>query len=58
MGKTNEIYKLYQITKQDQELGESIDSYVAALDTLSKMGNYGLLLNSIIRDRNVVRIWG
>lgn len=39
-------------------MGESTDSYVAALHTLSKMGNYGLLLNSRIRDRIVVGISG
>ena len=37
-------------------MGKSIDSYVAALHTLSKMGNYGLLLNSLIRDRIVIGI--
>ena len=36
VGKTNEISERYQFNKRDQESGESIDSYVAALRTLAK----------------------
>ena len=56
VGETNEIYERYQFNKRDQESGESIDSYVAALRTLAKTCNYGSLLDSLIRDRVVVGI--
>ena len=51
VGETNEIYERYQFNKRDQESGESVDSYVAALRTLAKTCNYGSLLDSLIRDR-------
>ena len=56
VGKTNEISERYQFNERDQESGESIDSYVAALRTLAKTCNYGSLLDSLIRDRIVVGI--
>ena len=56
VGETNEIYERYQFNKRDQESGESVDSYVAALRTLAKTCNYGSLLDSLIRDRIVVGI--
>ena len=56
VGETNEIYERYQFSKREQESGESIDSYVAALRTLAKTCDYGTLLNSLIRDRIVVGI--
>ena len=56
VGKTNEIYKRYQFNKRDQESGESIDSYVASLCSLTKTCNYGSLSDSLIRDRIVVGI--
>jgi len=56
VGETNEICERYQFNKRDQESGESVDSYVAALRTLAKKCNYGSLLDSLIRDRIVVGI--
>ena len=56
VGETNKIYERYQFNKKDQESGESIDSYVAALCTLAKTCNYSSLLDSLIRDRIVVGI--
>ena len=53
VGEINEIYERYQFNKGDQESGESIDSYVAAVHTLAKTCNYGSLLDSLIRDRIV-----
>ena len=56
VGETNEIYEHYQFNKRDQESGESVDSYVAALRTLAEVCNYGSLLDSLICDRIVVGI--
>ena len=56
LGETKEIYERYQFNKRDQESGESVDSFVAALHTLAKTCNYGSLLDSLIRDRIVVGI--
>jgi hypothetical protein len=52
-GKTNETYERYCFNKRDQEQGENIDTYVAALRTLVKTCNYGTLEDSLIRDRIV-----
>ena len=36
IGETNEMYERYQFNKRDQELNESIDSYVAVLRNVAK----------------------
>ena len=56
IGKTNETYERYCFNKRDQEQGENIDTYVAALRTLVKTCNYGTLEESLIRDRIVIGI--
>ncbi len=56
IGTTNEIYECYLFNKRDQAVGESIDTYVAALRSLSKTCNYGALTDNLIRDRMVVGI--
>ena len=56
VGKTNETYERYCFNKRDQEQGENIDTYVAALRTLVKTCNYGTLEESLIRDRIVIGI--
>ena len=56
IGTTNEIYERYLFNKRDQAEGESIDTYVAALRSLSKTCNYGALTDNLIRDRMVVGI--
>ena len=56
IGTTNEIYERYLFNKRDQAEGESIDTYVAALRSLSKTCNYGTLTDNLIRDRMVVGI--
>lgn len=54
VGATNEIYERYNFNNGVQELDESIDAFVAALQTLTKTCNYGTLTDSLIRDRLVV----
>ncbi|CAG2238550.1 unnamed protein product [Mytilus edulis] len=54
IGKTNETYERYCFNKRDQEQGENIDTYVAALRTLVKTCNYGTIEESLIRDRIVI----
>lgn len=57
VGTTSEIYERYLFNKRDQaKLGESIDTYVAALRSLSKTCNYGMLTDNLIRDRVVMGI--
>ena len=56
IGKTNETYERYCFNKRDQEQGENIDTYVAALRTLVKTCNYGTLEESLVRDRIVIGI--
>ena len=56
VGATNEIYERYRFNKRDQEVGESIESYVAALRSLAKSCKYGELTDSFIRDRIVIGI--
>ena len=50
------MYERYQFNKRDQELNESINSYVAALRNLAKTCNYGTLEENFIRDRIVMGI--
>ena len=56
VGNKNEIYERYMFNKRDQAAGESIDTYVASLRSLSKTCNYGVLTDNLIRDRMVVGI--
>ena len=56
IGEINEAYEKYQFNKRDQELNESIDSFVAALRHLVKTCNYGTLEESLIRDRLIMGI--
>lgn len=56
MGNTNEIYERYLFNKRDQAVRESIDTYVAALRTLSKSCNYDPLTDNLFRDGLVVGI--
>ena len=52
----HEIYERYQFIKRDKEPSESLDAYVTALRTLAKTCNFGVLENSLIRDRIVIGI--
>lgn len=56
IGETNEIYERYKFNKRDQELNESVDAYVTALRTLAKTCNFGILEDSLIRDRIVIGV--
>lgn len=56
VGNKNEIYERYLFNKRDQAVGESIDTYVASLRSLSKTCNYGALTDNLLRDRMVVGI--
>jgi hypothetical protein len=50
------LYERYCFNKRDQEQGENIDTYVAALRTLVKTCNYGTLEEILIRDRIIIGI--
>ena len=54
VGNKNEIYERYLFNKRDQAAGESIDTYVASLRSLSKTCNYGGLTDNLLRNRIVV----
>ena len=56
IGETNETYERYQFNKRDEELNESIDSYVAVLRNVVKTCNYGTLEENLIRDIIVMGI--
>ena len=56
IGETNVIYERYCFNKRNQEANESIDSYVAALNSLAKSCDYGTLQDTLIRDRIVIGI--
>ena len=56
IGETNEIYERYRFNKRVQEPNESLDAYVTALRTLAKTCNFGVLENSLIRDRIVIGV--
>ena len=56
IGETNEIHERYRFNKRDQEPNESLDAYVTALRSLAKTWNFGVLENSLIRDRIVIGV--
>ncbi|XP_062576513.1 uncharacterized protein K02A2.6-like [Saccostrea cucullata] len=56
IGQTNVIYERYTFNKREQELNETIDSYVASLRTLVKTCRFGALQEEMIRDRIVLGI--
>ena len=47
---------IYRFNKRYQEPNESLDAYVTALRTLAKTCNFGVLENSLIRDRIVIGV--
>lgn len=53
---TNVIYERYTFNKREQEVNETIDSYVAALRTLVKTCKFEGLEEEMIRDRIVLGI--
>ena len=53
---TNEIYERNRFNKRDEEPNESLDAYVTALCMLGKTCNFGVLENSLIRDRIVIGV--
>ena len=50
------IYEGYRFNKRDQEPNKSLDAYVTALRTSVKTCNFGVLENSLIRDRIVIGV--
>ena len=56
IGETNEIYERYRFNKRVQEHNESLDAYVTALRTLARTCSFGVLENSLIRDRFVIGV--
>ena len=56
IGQTNEIYERYTFNKREQEVNETIDSYVASLRSLVKTCRFRGLEEEIIRDRIVLGI--
>ena len=56
IGQTNEIYERYTFNKREQEVNETIDSYVASLRSLVKICRFGGLEEEMIRDGIVLGI--
>jgi len=56
IGETNELCERYRFNKKDQEPNESLDASVTALRTLAKTCSFGVLENSLIRDRIVIGV--
>ena len=56
IGQTNEKYKRYTFNKREQEVNETIDSYVASLRSLVKTCRFGGLEEEMIRDGIVLGI--
>ena len=56
IGECNEAYERYVFSRRDQEMNESVDTYVTALRKLAKTCDYGALTDSLIRDWMVVGI--
>ena len=54
--KSNLTYERHQFNTQNQNEGESIDSYVTELRILSKLCEFGDLTDSFIKDR-LVCLW-
>ena len=52
----NETYERYLFNKREQEPGESIDQYCAALMRLSEYCGFATLRDSLIRDRLILGI--
>lgn len=55
-GQTNVFYERYTFNKREQEVNETIDSYVAALRTLVKTCKFEDLKEEMIRDRILLGI--
>ena len=53
LGEVNETYERYNFFNRDQEQGEQVDHYIAALRSLSKIYNFEDLEDSLIRHRLV-----
>lgn len=56
VGQTNEIYERFTFNKRDQEPNETIDAYVAMLQTLARTCKYEALEDEMIRDQIVLGI--
>ena len=56
VGETNVIYERYLFNNRNQEPGESIDNYSSQLRTLARTCEFGILKDSLIRDRIVCGI--
>ena len=52
----NVIYERAMFNKHKQEEGETVDSFITSLYSLSEHGGYGVLREEMIRDRIVVGI--
>ena len=49
IGQTNVIYERYCFNKRNQESGESFDTYLTTLRTLTKTCNFGSLTDELTR---------
>lgn len=56
VGETNETYERYCFNKRDQVPDETFDAFLANLRTLAKSCNFGVLEDSLLRDRIVCGI--
>ena len=56
VGEVNETFERFRFNQRNQEVSETIDSYVSALRALVKSCNFGTLEESLLRDRIVMGI--
>ena len=56
IGEINETFERFKFNQRNQELGESIDTYVSSLRALVKSCNFSTLEESLLRDRIVLGI--
>ena len=56
VGETNVIYERYLFNNRNQESDENIDNYASALRTMSQTCEFGVIKDSLIRDRIVCGI--
>jgi hypothetical protein len=51
IGEVNVTYERYNFNQRKQEIGESFDAFVADLRRLARSCDYGVVEESMIRDR-------
>ncbi|XP_048759452.2 uncharacterized protein K02A2.6-like [Ostrea edulis] len=56
IGVTNETYERYKFNTRSQKKGETFDAFLGAIRVLSKSCNFGMLEDSLLRDKIVCRV--